>query len=204
MLNKAIGVLTTLLVFTISFTPVFASTELQRATISDPRLENFFGSQIVDNVNVNQQIQISSDITNLQEKSQAFVYLVQIKNKIGFVVSLIGALLYALDLISDSTTALFFISILIVATGVYAARSLYFAVMQKGQIPLILTGTAVGIISLVGYTPDIFAGPVMGYLLENSPGAEGHQHVFWMLAIFSFSGGIAAWIYFRLYRKKNT
>jgi hypothetical protein len=87
-LSKATGVLTILLVFTISFTPVFASTELERATISDPRLENFFGSQIVDNVNVNQQIQISSDITNLQEKSQSFVYLVQIKNKIGFVVSL--------------------------------------------------------------------------------------------------------------------
>lgn len=88
MLGKSIVLLTILLVFSISFTPIFASTELERATISNPRLENFFGSQIVDNVNVNQQIQISSDITNLQEKSQTFVYLVQIKNKIGFVVSL--------------------------------------------------------------------------------------------------------------------
>jgi hypothetical protein len=65
----------------------------------------------------------------------------------------------------------------------------------------VLTGTAVGLISLIGYTPDIFAGPAMGYLLDSSPGAEGHQHVFWMLAIFSFVGGIAAWYYFRLYRK---
>ena len=88
MLSKGIALLPILLVFSISFSPIFASTELERATISDPRLENFFGSQIVDNVNVNQQIQISSDITNLQEKSQNFVYLVQIKNKVGFVVSL--------------------------------------------------------------------------------------------------------------------
>jgi hypothetical protein len=102
-------------------------------------------------------------------------------------------------MISDSATVLFFISILVVATGVYAARSLYFAVMQSGKIPLIYTGTAVGLISLVGYTPDIFAGPTMGYLLENSPGLVGHQHVFWMLAIFSLIGGIAAWYYFRLY-----
>jgi hypothetical protein len=43
----------------------------------------------------------------------------------------------------------------------------------------------------------------MGYLLENSPGIEGHQHVFWMLAIFSFVGGIAAWYYHRLYGKKG-
>ncbi len=122
---------------------------------------------------------------------------------VSFVVSFLGALLFATGIISDSSTILFFISILVVATGVYAARSLYFAVMERGQIPLVLTGTAVGLISLIGYTPDIFAGPAMGFLLENSPGEVGHQHVFWMLALFSFIGGIAAWYYFQLYRKKK-
>jgi len=122
---------------------------------------------------------------------------------VSFVVTFFGALLFATGIISDSSTALFFISILVVATGVYAARALYFAVMERGQIPLLLTGTAVGLISLIGYTPDIFAGPAMGVLLENSPGAVGHQHVFWMLALFSFIGGIAAWYYFQLYGKKK-
>ncbi len=117
----------------------------------------------------------------------------------SFVISFIGALLFATGIVTASTTSLFFVSILIVATGVYAARSLYFAVMEKGQIPLALTGTAVGLISLVGYTPDIFAGPGMGYLLDSSPGVEGHQHVFWMLAIFSLVGGIAAFFYYKLY-----
>ena len=134
----------------------------------------------------------------LADRSQTTFWLV-----VSFVVSFFGALLFATGIISDSATALFFISILVVATGVYAARSLYFAVMERGQIPLVLTGTAVGLISLIGYTPDIFAGPTMGFLLENSPGAEGHQHVFWMLALFSFIGGIAAFYYFRLYRKKK-
>ena len=120
---------------------------------------------------------------------------------VSFIVSFLGALLFASGIISGSETALFFISILVVATGVYAARSLYFAVMERGNIPLVLTGTAVGLISIIGYTPDIFAGPAMGFLLENSPGAKGHQHVFLMLAIFSFIGGIAAWYYYKLYRK---
>jgi hypothetical protein len=134
----------------------------------------------------------------LADRSQTTYWLV-----VGFVVSFLGALLFALGLVSDSATALFFISILVAVSGVYATRSLYFAVMEKGQIPLILTGTAVGLISLVGYTPDIFAGPAMGYLLENSSGAEGHRHVFWMLALFSFIGGIAAWYYYQLYGKKK-
>lgn len=134
----------------------------------------------------------------LADRSQITFWLL-----VSFVVSFLGGLLFATGIISDSETILFFISIFVVATGVYAARSLYFAVMDRGQIPLVLTGTAVGLISLIGYTPDIFAGPTMGYLLENSPGVVGHQHVFWMLAIFSFIGGIAAWYYFRLYRKKK-
>ena len=120
---------------------------------------------------------------------------------VSFVVSFIGALLFASGIVLASETALFFMSILVVATGIYAARSLYFAVMQRGKIPLVLTGTAVGLISIIGYTPDIFAGPAYGYLLDNSPGIQGHQHVFIMLAIFSFIGGIAAFYYYKLYRK---
>jgi len=87
-LSKGIVMLGILLVLSISFTPAFALSELQRATVSDPRLENAFGASIGNNVNVDQQIQISADITNNQEKSQKFVYLVQIKDKTGFVVLL--------------------------------------------------------------------------------------------------------------------
>jgi len=120
---------------------------------------------------------------------------------LSFVVTFVGALLFATGIISQSTTLLFFISILVVATGVYAARSLYFAVMKSGRIPIVLTGTAVGLISLIGFTPDIFMGPAIGYFLDHSPGEAGHQQVFLMLAVFSFIGGIAAWYYARLFRK---
>jgi len=135
----------------------------------------------------------------LADRTQTTLWLM-----ISFIIAVLGALMFATGLITESATILFFISILIVAAGVYAARSLYFAVMQRGRIPLVLTGTAVGLISLIGYTPDIFAGPAMGYLLENSPGIVGHQHVFWMLAAFSFIGGIAAWRYYKLYGKSKS
>ncbi len=134
----------------------------------------------------------------LADRTQTTLWLV-----LSFAFSFFGALLFATGIISDSATILFFMSILVVAIGVYAARSLYFAVMESGEIPLVLTGTAVGLISIVGYTPDIFAGPAMGYLLDSSPGETGHQHVFYMLALFSFVGGIAAWNYFRRYGGKN-
>ena len=118
---------------------------------------------------------------------------------ISFIIAFVGSVIFASGLIEHTSWFIFLLSILIVAIGVYAARALYFAVMQSGKIPLVLTGTAVGLISLVGYTPDIFAGPAMGYLLDTNPGIVGHQHVFWMLALFSFFGGLAAYRYFKLY-----
>ena len=118
---------------------------------------------------------------------------------IGFFILLAGSILIVSGVVTASIQLLFFISIIIVSTGVNAVRCLYFSVMEKGNIPLVLTGTAVGMISIVGYTPDIFAGPMMGYLLDRSPGIWGHQQVFIMLGIFSFIGGMSAWRYYRLY-----
>ncbi len=132
----------------------------------------------------------------LADRTQTTYWMV-----ISFIISFVGAVLFALGIITLSATALFFIGILIIASGVYAARSLYFAVMKQGKIPILYTGTAVGLISLIGYTPDIFAGPAMGFLLDNSPGLTGHQHVFWMLATFSCIGGITAWIYHNTFKK---
>lgn len=123
---------------------------------------------------------------------------------VGFFFALIGGLLFASGIIAPSTTTLFFISVLVIAVGVYAIRALYFGVMQVGKIPLTLTGTAVGLISLIGYTPDVFAGPAYGVLLDAHPGEElGHQHVFWMLSAFAFVGGVAAFIYHQKYGKSS-
>ncbi|MEM8927196.1 MAG: MFS transporter [Bacteroidota bacterium] len=121
---------------------------------------------------------------------------------LSLVFCIIGGVLFASGFIAPGTTALFFISVIIVAIGVYAARALYFGVMRVGRIPLVLTGTAVGLISLIGYTPDIFAGPAYGYFLDKYPGEQGHQYVFWMLAGFSTIGAVAAWVYHKKYTKK--
>lgn len=86
MLSKGIVLLVITLTISISFTSVFALTELERASISDPRLETSLGGALGNDVNVDQQFQISADITNHQDKSQNFVYLVQVKDKTGFVV----------------------------------------------------------------------------------------------------------------------
>ena len=107
---------------------------------------------------------------------------------IGFIIMLVGALIFSIGIVQVDMNYVFFFSLIVVATGTYAIRALYFSLMQEGRVPLILTGTAVGVISVVGYTPDIFASPVIGYLLDTYPGIVGHQYVFSMLVVFSIIG----------------
>ena len=107
---------------------------------------------------------------------------------IGFIVMLVGALIFSLGIVQVNMNYIFFFSLIVVATGTYAIRALYFSLMQEGRIPLVLTGTAVGVISVVGYTPDIFASPMIGYLLDTYPGIIGHQYVFAILVLFSIVG----------------
>jgi len=119
---------------------------------------------------------------------------------IGFVIMLIGSSIFAFGIVKVSMNYVFFFSLIVVATGTYSIRALYFSIMQEGRIPLIMTGTAVGVISVVGYTPDIFASPVMGYLLDTYPGIIGHQYVFSMLVLFSITGLLASIKFSRLMR----
>ena len=74
------------------------------------------------------------------------------------------------------------------ALGIYAVRALYFAILKQASIPMGFTGTAVGIVSLVGYTPDVFMSPWMGHLLDSNPGETGHQYVFLVLSGFALVG----------------
>ena len=116
----------------------------------------------------------------------------------GFITMLIGALIFSFGLIKPEMNFIFFLSLVILAVGTYSIRALYFAVLKEANIAFALTGTAVGIISVVGYSPDIFAGPIMGYLLDKNPGIIGHQYVYFMLVIFSVIGLIASIRFARL------
>ncbi|MEL1224805.1 MAG: MFS transporter [Candidatus Neomarinimicrobiota bacterium] len=107
---------------------------------------------------------------------------------IGFFVMMVGSILFASGLIKVSMNMLFIISLIIVASGTYAIRGLYFSILKDGKIPYILSGSAIGLISIVGYSPDIFATPLYGYILDNYPGIRGHQFVYLILFLSSLVG----------------
>lgn len=60
---------------------------LERAPASNPRVVDAFGNEL-DEVNVDQQVQITADLANGQDRDQSFAYLVQIQDEDGVTVSL--------------------------------------------------------------------------------------------------------------------
>jgi len=123
---------------------------------------------------------------------------------VGFVLMGLGAMLFVTGSITSAWPWLFILSMVVVLIGTYGLRSLYFSAFHEGKIPLAFTGTAVGVVSVLGYTPDIFMGPLMGVLLDSFPGIKGHQLVFLVLAIFSALGGWAAYRFYHLTALENT
>ncbi|WP_179020104.1 MFS transporter [Winogradskyella forsetii] len=125
----------------------------------------------------------------LADRTKASLWIV-----IGFLLMTITSLIFYVGIIDDSTTLLFILSIGTMALGVYSARVLYFATLEEAKIPLAVTGTAVGFISVVGYTPDIFAGLVMGYFLDANKGAVGLQNAFGVMGLFTLAGLVASFM----------
>jgi Na+/melibiose symporter-like transporter len=79
--------------------------------------------------------------------------------------------------------------------AVFAFRGIYFALLQEIKTPKHLTGSTVGLVSLVGYTPDIFFAPITGRILDNAPGLAGHQHYFMFLVGVAVTGMlVVAWL----------
>lgn len=93
--------------------------------------------------------------------------------------------------------AVVLVNIAVASAAVFASRGVYFALLEEGNIPLALTGTAVGTISVIGYTPDIFMPVLGGVLLDRYPGAPGYRYVFLFVTGMCVVGLLATLIIMR-------
>eukprot|EP00931_Biecheleriopsis_adriatica_P022114 TRINITY_DN14300_c0_g1_i1.p1 TRINITY_DN14300_c0_g1~~TRINITY_DN14300_c0_g1_i1.p1 ORF type:complete len:468 (+),score=83.88 TRINITY_DN14300_c0_g1_i1:114-1517(+) len=93
--------------------------------------------------------------------------------------------------IDASRPAILVMQITSCAAGAYGIAGVYFTLLDDAQLPLHLTGAAVGTISIVGFTPDIFLGQVAGYWLDTYPGAQGYQYFYGIIACMQLLGLLA-------------
>lgn len=122
--------------------------------------------------------------------------------QLSFAGLLIGSLAIAGGLLEPGLHGLLLLVVLGTSVAIYGLRGLYFALFREARLPLAVTGSAVGLVSLVGYTPDVFMGPLAGFLLDRSPGAAGHQHLFAVVAAFAALGLLLTWRFAGLARRQ--
>jgi nitrate/nitrite transporter NarK len=91
----------------------------------------------------------------------------------------------------------------VASLAIFALRGIYFALLEEGRIPLAVTGTAAGIISVVGFTPDVFMPLVGGILLDRYPGGLGYKYFFGLIVVLCILGLLASLIILRRYRQKR-
>ncbi|AGH81017.1 major facilitator family protein [Psychromonas sp. CNPT3] len=104
---------------------------------------------------------------------------------------------------NDSANYLLEINITLTFLLVFAIRGVYFALLAESKLAGRVTGTAVGIISVIGFTPDIFFAPVAGRILDASPGAQGFHNLFILMAVIAASGWLFAQLILRQRLKKE-
>ena len=109
----------------------------------------------------------------------------------GFVILIISFAGFAILPGTASLIVLMVANIVVASIAVFAHRGIYFALLEECQIPPLMTGTAAGLISMVGFTPDIFMPLIGGALLDAYPGAAGYQLYFGFIALLCCLGLVA-------------
>jgi sugar phosphate permease len=114
--------------------------------------------------------------------------------------------LYALlgsQLATPALAGLVYANLVVTMLAVFALRGVYFALLEETGVPASRTGAAVGLVSLVGFTPDVFFAAVAGRLLDATPGIGGHREYFLLLAGIAAVGWLASMLVVRYARERR-
>jgi nitrate/nitrite transporter NarK len=109
-----------------------------------------------------------------------------------FLVMTSGFLLFAWVPGAPGLVLMMLVNAGLIAIVVFGVRGIYYALLEQGGVPIAVTGTAVGMVSVIGYTPDALAPVVSGLILDAFPGEEGYRLLFLLIASLGLIGVVAA------------
>lgn len=98
------------------------------------------------------------------------------------------------------SSTLFIALCIIIYVGMYGGYSLVWSMMDEGGIPLSVAGTAVGVISTIGFFPEVAVPYLFGKVLDVF-GDKGYDYMFTGIGI-CFAIGIVTLVIWDRYRKK--
>ncbi|MGL5525356.1 MAG: MFS transporter [Aeromonas veronii] len=102
------------------------------------------------------------------------------------------------------TLPTYVITALVIVTGLfyYLIRGTYWSLLGQSKIDAVLMGTAIGVISVVGYIPDIII-PEMNTILWDTYGNEGGYQAYFMVSMMVGLVGVAITMLYKREQKKS-
>jgi len=94
--------------------------------------------------------------------------------------------------------------VLLVGLMTYAIRGIFWSTLDSCNIAVRIKGLAIGVMSLIGYSPDIYLPLLNGYLLERFPDKIGYSLYFSVIVGMGIVGTMAAWRLHILVRRAAT
>ncbi len=115
-----------------------------------------------------------------------------------FLLSIFSCLYLALMPTSPDWAWTLWVFIFPFALLAYGLRGVFWALLYNCPIPTRVLGTAIGVVSIIGYSPDAYVPQVAAWLHTNYDTTTAYQGFFAYVAAVSAVGMIASWALYRL------
>ena len=119
-----------------------------------------------------------------------------------FIFSTISFLILSIWSSYSGLMILIIANLTITMVAIFSLRGIYFSFFKEINIPINMTGITVGIISLIGFFPDVYIGPLFGFYLDKYPIIIAFQKCFFSLFIISLAGLCSAYYILMKNRKQ--
>lgn len=105
---------------------------------------------------------------------------------------------------SSSSIVLFTVLFLVIYFFYNVNYALTWAMMEEGKVPEQYSGTAAGIISTIGYLPEIFCSLLAGILIDGYPGVTGFRYYFAFLIAALLVGAVFVLVWKKMRKRIDT
>ena len=122
---------------------------------------------------------------------------------ISFIVMAVGTV--GMLLLPQNSGSIMIFTVLFVIVYIFynVNYAMTWAMMDEGAIPERLSGSAAGLISTIGYLPEIFCSLLAGIMIDQNPGWEGYRNYFGFVTVMLVIGAVLVMIWIKYLNKKK-
>ncbi|MDG1495785.1 MAG: MFS transporter [Porticoccaceae bacterium] len=95
---------------------------------------------------------------------------------------------------TTAATLIMLAVVLLIGLLTYGVRGLYWATLGGCDVPNNIKGLAIGIISMIGYLPELYLPLFSASLIEQYPNGLGYKIYYLILSVFGLLGAYAAYL----------